>query len=315
MEESAHRPVLLAEVLEYVNCRPGRIYVDGTLGSGGHARAILEKSSPTGRLIGLDWDEQAIIRARKNLAVFEKRAELHSRGFQDLKTVLEGLSLAGVDGILLDLGVSTEQLEDRDRGLSFRWEAPLDMRMSQDTEITAEDLLARLSAQEMADTFRQYGEERWANRIARAIVRRRQSKPLRTTRDLVGVIEGSVPIHRGRIHPATRVFQALRIAVNDELNHLKIFLGQAAGLLLPGGRLCIISFHSLEDRIVKEHFRQWAKAGEGESPRFRILTRKPVVPSHEEVVRNPKARSAKMRAIERISESTTEGGRDGRSDL
>jgi 16S rRNA (cytosine1402-N4)-methyltransferase len=315
MQESAHRPVLLAEVLEYLNCRPGRIYVDGTVGSGGHARAILEKSSPTGRLIGLDWDEQAIGRARKNLAVFEQRAELHRRGFQDLKAVLEGLSLVGVDGILVDLGVSTEQLEDRDRGLSFRWEAPLDMRMSQDTEITAGDLLARLSAQEMADTFRQYGEERWANRIARAIVRRRQSKPLRTTRDLVGVIEESVPGRRGRIHPATRVFQALRIAVNDELNHLKIFLRDAAGLLLPGGRLCIISFHSLEDRIVKEHFRQWAKAGEGESPRFRILTRKPVVPSHEEVIRNPKARSAKMRAIERISESTTEGGRDGRSDL
>jgi 16S rRNA (cytosine1402-N4)-methyltransferase len=315
MEESQHRPVLLAEVLEYLNCRPGRVYVDGTVGSGGHARAILEQSSPTGRLIGLDWDEQAIGRARENLAVFEKRVELHKRGFKDLKTVLEALSLVGVDGIFLDLGVSTEQLEDRERGLSFRWDAPLDMRMSQDTKITARDLLQKLSVQELADRFRQYGEERWANRIARAIARRRQSKPLRTTRELVDVIEESVPARRGRIHPATRVFQALRIAVNDELNNLKVFLGEAASLLLPGGRLCIISFHSLEDRIVKEHFRQWAKAAGTESPGFRILTRKPVVPSYEEVVRNPKARSAKLRAIERISESTTRGGRDGRSDL
>jgi 16S rRNA (cytosine1402-N4)-methyltransferase len=315
MEESQHRPVLLAEVLEYLNCRPGRVYVDGTVGSGGHARAILEQSSPTGRLIGLDWDEQAIGRAQENLAVFEKRVELHRRGFKDLKTVLEALSLVGVDGILLDLGVSTEQLEDRERGLSFRWDAPLDMRMSQETKITARDLLQKLSVQELADRFRQYGEERWANRIARAIARRRQSKPLRTTRELVDVIEKSVPARRGRIHPATRVFQALRIAVNDELNHLKVFLGEAASLLLPGGRLCIISFHSLEDRIVKEHFRQWAKAAGTESPVFRILTRKPVVPSYEEVVRNPKARSAKLRAIERISERTTEGGIDGRSDL
>jgi 16S rRNA (cytosine1402-N4)-methyltransferase len=315
MEDSQHRPVLLAEVLEYLNCQPGRIYVDGTVGSGGHARAILEQSSPTGRLIGLDWDEQAIGRAQENLAVFGKRVELHKRDFKDLKTVLESLSLVGVDGILLDLGVSTEQLEDRERGVSFRWDAPLDMRMSQDTKITARGLLRELPVPEMSAIFREYGEERWANRIARAIARRRQSKPLRTTRELVEVIEESVPARRGRIHPATRVFQALRIAVNDELNNLKAFLGQSANLLLPGGRLGIISFHSLEDRIVKEHFRQWAKAAEKESPRFRILTRKPVVPSYEEVVRNPKARSAKLRAVERISESTTEGGGDGRSDL
>ena len=315
MEDSQHRPVLLAEVLKYLNCQPGRVYVDGTVGSGGHARAILDQSSPTGKLIGLDWDEQAIRRARENLAVFERRVELRKGDFKDLKTVLEALSLAGVDGILLDLGVSTEQLEDRERGFSFRWDAPLDMRMSQDTKITARGLLRQLSVREMADTFRQYGEERWANRIARAIARRRQSSPLRTTRELVEVIEESVPARRGRIHPATRVFQALRIAVNDELKNLKAFLGQSVDLLLPGGRLCIISFHSLEDRIVKEYFRQWAKAAERGSPGFRILTRKPVVPSYEEVVRNPKARSAKLRAVERIAESTTKGGRDGRSDL
>jgi 16S rRNA (cytosine1402-N4)-methyltransferase len=266
-------------------------------------------------LIGLDWDEQAIDRARENLAVFGKRVELHKGNFRDLKAVLEAFSLLGVDGILLDLGVSTEQLEDRERGFSFRWDAPLDMRMSQDTTITARDLLRQLSVQEMADSFRQLGEERFAKRIAKAIARRRQSQSLRTTRELVEVIEDSVPARRGRIHPATRVFQALRIAVNDELNNLKAFLGQSADLLLPGGRLCVISFHSLEDRMVKEHFRQWAKATGRESLGFRVLTPKPVVPSYEEVVRNPKARSAKLRAVERISESTIKGGGDGRSDL
>lgn len=315
MEGSQHRPVLLPEVLVYLNCQPGRVYVDGTVGSGGHARAILERSSPTGRLVGLDWDEQAIRRAQENLAVFGKRVELQKGNFKDLKTVLESFSPVAVDGILLDLGVSTEQLEDRERGFSFRWEAPLDMRMSRDTKITARDLLQELSVSEMSNLFRQYGEERWANRIARAIARRRQIKPLRTTRELVDLIEKSVPRRRGRIHPATRIFQALRIAVNDELDNLRAFLEQSTDLLLPGGRLCIISFHSLEDRIVKEHFRQWAKGRNGESPHLCILTPKPVVPSSGEVFANPRARSAKLRAAEKIPKSTTKGGGDGRSDL
>ena len=315
MEGSQHRPVLLPEVLEYLNCQPGRVYVDGTVGSGGHARAILERSTPSGRLVGLDWDEQAMRRAQENLAVFGKRVELQKGNFKDLKTVLESFSPVGVDGILLDLGVSTEQLEDPERGFSFRWDAPLDMRMSQDTIITAGDLLQELSVSEMSDIFRQYGEERWANRIARAIARRRQIKPLRTTRELLDLIEKSVPQRRGRIHPATRVFQALRIAVNDELENLRTFLGQSRDLLLPGGRLCIISFHSLEDRIVKGHFRQWAKGRNGEPPHLRILTPKPVVPSSAEVFANPRARSAKLRAAEKIPKRPTEGGGDGRSDL
>jgi len=315
MEDSPHRPVLLPEVLEYLRCQPGKVYVDGTVGSGGHARAMMERSSPTGKLIGLDWDEQAIRRSQENLAVFGERVELQKENFKDLKAVLKLLSIVGVDGILLDLGLSTEQLEDRERGFSFRWEAPLDMRMSRDGKITARDLLQVLSVSEMSEIFRQYGEERWANRIARAIVRRRQIKPLRTTRELVEVIEKSVPGRRGRIHPATRTFQALRIAVNDELNNLKAFLAQSAELLLPGGRLCIISFHSLEDRIVKEHFRRWARGEGGEPPHFRILTPKPAVPSAEEVLANPRSRSAKLRAIEKISVSTNKGGKDGRSDL
>jgi 16S rRNA (cytosine1402-N4)-methyltransferase len=314
MERSRHLPVLLPEVLGYLDCQPGRVYVDGTIGSGGHARAILERSSPTGRLIGLDWDEQALQRAKENLADFKNRVELRKENFKDLRGVLKSLATKAVHGILLDLGVSTEQLEDREKGFSFRWDGPLDMRMSRETNITAQDLLKKKSVSEMSGMIRQYGEERWAHRIARAIVRQRQTRPIRTTRELVEVIEKSVPFHRGRIHPATRTFQALRIAVNDELGNLQTFLAECSDLLFPKARLCIISFHSLEDRIVKDHFRQWAKKGGGGSPSFRILTPKPVVPSTAEVLSNPKARSAKLRVAEKLSENI-KGGNDGGSNL
>jgi len=303
MEGSQHRPVLLPEVLEYLRCQPGRVYVDGTVGSGGHAREILERISPSGRLIGLDWDEQAIIRAQKNLASFGKNVELKRGNFQELSSVLESLRIPAVDGILLDLGVSTEQLEDRERGFSFRWDGPLDMRMSRETKITAQDLLQKLSISEMSEILWQYGEERWANRIAKAIVRRRQTQPFRRTGELARVIEKCLPFRRGRVHPATRTFQALRIAVNDELGNLRTFLAQCQNLLLPGGRLGIISFHSLEDRIVKSQFREWAKRQRGEPADFRILTPKPIVPSSEEVFSNPKARSAKLRVAEKLSEN------------
>ena len=303
MEQPYHLPVLLSEVLEFLDCRPGKVYVDGTIGSGGHSKGILERSSPTGKLIGLDWDEEALKRARENLSSFGGRVELRKANFKDLESVLRFLSIPGVDGILLDLGVSTEQLEDRKRGFSFRWDAPLDMRMSQEAEITAQDLLQNLSAEELGALIRNYGEERWAHRIAKGIVRRRQRVPIATTRELVEVIEKSIPPPKRRIHPATRTFQALRISINEELNNLKIFLSQCPGLLNPGGRLCIISYHSLEDRIVKNYFREWApKKGEKEWV-FRLLTRKPVIPSPGEVAQNPRARSAKMRIVEKLSES------------
>jgi len=213
---------------------------------------------------------------------------------------LESLSIPAVDGVLLDLGVSSEQLESRDRGFSFRWDSPLDMRMSQETMTTAQDLIRKLPAAELENLLREFGEERWARRIARNIVRARQKGPLRTTRELVGVIERSVPPHRGGIHPATRTFQALRISVNEELDNLKGFLAHAPELLKPGGRLCIISYHSLEDRIVKNRFREWARGEERKRTPVRLLTPKPVVPSEEEISRNPRARSAKMRAIEKL---------------
>jgi 16S rRNA (cytosine1402-N4)-methyltransferase len=298
MEERGHVPVLVEEVLQYLDCRPDRIYVDGTVGSGGHSRKILERSSPTGKLIGLDWDEEAIERARKNLSLFEGRVALRKGNFKDLKSVLKSLSIPGVDGILLDLGVSTEQLESRERGFSFRWDGPLDMRMSQETEITAQDFLRNLPPSGLETLLREYGEERWARRIARNIVRRRQTAPIRTTGELVEAIEESVPGSRGRIHPATRTFQALRISVNEELNNLRAFLDSAPDLLRPKGRLCIISYHSLEDRIVKNLFRHWTRGGKGEEKPFGLLTPKPVVPAAEEVSRNPRARSAKLRAVE-----------------
>ncbi len=234
MEGSGHLPVLVEEVLEYLDCRPDRIYVDGTVGSGGHSRRILERSSPTGRLIGLDWDEEAIERARENLHLFEERVWLRKGNFKKLSSVLMSLSIPAVDGILLDLGVSTEQLESRERGFSFRWEAPLDMRMSQETETTAQDLVGGLSPSDLEALLREYGDERWARRIARNIVRRRQTAPLRTTGDLVRAVEQSVPGPRGRIHPATRTFQALRIRVNEEMDNLKAFLDGAGPSPLQG---------------------------------------------------------------------------------
>ncbi len=303
MERREHLPALFSEVLEYLNCQAGKVYVDGTVGSGGHSRGILERSSPTGKLVGLDWDEEALERARKNLSPFGGRIELVKANFKDLRSVLDALSVPGVDGILLDLGVSTEQLENQERGFSFRWDAPLDMRMSQDTLITAQDLLKNLSPQEIVTLLKEYGEERWAHRIAKNIIRQRQRAPIRTTRELVAVIEKSVPPQHRRIHPATRTFQALRISVNEELNNLRIFLSQYPDLLNPGGRLGIISYHSLEDRIVKNHFRQWTQKGGRKDGGFRVLTRKPVVPSPEEVTQNPRARSAKMRVVEKLAEN------------
>jgi len=301
MEQPQHLPALFSEVLEYLDCQPGKVYVDGTVGSGGHSRGILDKSSPTGKLIGLDWDEEALGRARKNLSSFGGRVELIKANFKNLRSVLDSLSISGVDGILLDLGVSTEQLESRDRGFSFRWESPLDMRMSQETPITAQDLLQNLSSEEIDTLLQEYGEERWARRIAKNIVRQRQRAPIGTTGELVAVVEKSVPLQHRRIHPATRTFQALRISVNEELSNLRIFLNQCPELLNPGGRLGIISYHSLEDRIVKNHFRQWIPKRGEKFREFQVLTRKPVAPSPGEAAQNPRARSAKMRVVERLA--------------
>ncbi len=312
MEGGKHLPVLVEEVLSYFNFRPGGIYVDATVGAGGHARRILEKSSPTGKLIGLDWDASAIARAKQTLGSFGERFQLVKKNFRDLKEVLNSLSIPAVDGILMDLGVSSEQLDNPERGFSFRWDAPLDMRMDQESPLTAQEMIRRLSVEDMDRILRELGEERWASRIAKAIARQRQRRPLRTTGELVAIIRKAIPPYRTRLHPATRTFQALRIAVNEELANLEAFLKDCPGLLKPGGRIGIISFHSLEDRIVKTCFREWGKRKEGENPLFRILTPKPVVPSMEEIRSNPRARSARLRVAEKFFESMERGKNGGR---
>ncbi|MGC8810519.1 MAG: 16S rRNA (cytosine(1402)-N(4))-methyltransferase RsmH, partial [bacterium] len=248
MEEPRHKPVLLEEVIKFLVCQPGGIYVDGTVGSGGHARLILERIAPEGKLIGLDWDAQAIRRAAQNLASFGTRAILINKNFKEIGQVLRSLAIDKVNGILLDLGISGEQIEDGERGFSFQRDGPLDMRMSPEITTTARDLINNLSTAELSDIFRRYGEEKWAGRIAKAIVRQRQSAPINSTGELVKIIKKAIPFSSPRLHPATRIFQALRIAVNKELENLEIFLNQAPELLLPQGRMVIISFHSLEVR-------------------------------------------------------------------
>ncbi|MCS7172277.1 MAG: 16S rRNA (cytosine(1402)-N(4))-methyltransferase RsmH [Armatimonadetes bacterium] len=288
---SWHIPVLLREVLTWLDPRPGGLYVDATVGTGGHAEAILERILPGGRLVGLDRDPEALAVARKRLERFGAAVRLVQANFADLQRVLRSLGIEGVGGVLLDLGVSGLQLAAPHRGFSFRLPGPLDMRMDPTAPVTAADLVNRLPERELAELLRRYGEEPFAFRIAREIVRRR---PLSTTQELREAVLRAVPRSAWprRVDVATRTFQALRIAVNRELEALEQVLPQAVEVLRPGGRLVVISFHSLEDRIVKRALRNTAH--------LRVLTPKPVRPSPEEVRRNPHARSARLRAAERI---------------
>jgi len=292
-----HTPVLLGEVVAQLQPRSGGLYVDATLGGGGHAREILRASSPDGRLIGLDWDEEAISQTRERLSEFGARVQLVRANFAELERVLMSLAVTAVDGVVFDLGVSSRQFDEPTRGFSFQREGPLDMRMSRQLAATALDILRDSSADELADIFFHYGEERKARPIAREIVNSRDRQPIETTTQLSRIVERVLGPKRGRIHPATRVFQALRIAVNDELNNLKRGLEIAGRFLAPGGRMIVISFHSLEDRIVKHFF---IEHGRGDTATLRIITRKPVTASDEELRDNPRARSAKLRVAEKI---------------
>lgn len=307
-----HLSVLPAEVLALLEPRPGGRYLDGTVGGGGHARLILEASAPDGVLLGLDQDPEALRRAAEVLAPFGGRAMLRHRNFSAAAEVLAELGWDGVDGMLLDLGVSSFQLDEASRGFSFRTDAPLDMRMDPTAGQAAAEVVNTAEAQELARIFREYGEERWAGRIARRIVKVRQERPLTTTLQLAELVRETVPGGRvpGRIHPATRVFQALRIHVNRELEHLSEGLSRGIDLLKPGGRLAVISFHSLEDRIVKHFFLQEARGCIcpprlpvcrcGHLPRVELLTRKGVRPTEAETEANPRARSAVLRAVRRL---------------
>jgi len=286
-----HIPVLLDEVMSLLNPKDGGVYVDCTLGAGGHAERILELSSPSGRLIGIDLDSEAISIAKERLKRFGDRVRFVHANFADLDDILRSLDVDEVDGILMDLGVSWIQLSDPERGFSFRLDAPLDMRMDRRIPLTAREVVNTKSERELREIFRRYGEERWAGRIARRITRLRGKSPILTTRQLARIVESTVPRH-GRFHPATRIFLALRIYVNRELDNLERGLDSAIRWLKPGGRICVISFHSLEDRIVKWKFR--------EGTCLKIITRKPVTPGDEEVRENPRSRSAKLRAAEAI---------------
>ena len=294
-----HVPVLSKDVVAWLVRQPGGTYLDCTVGQGGHAALILEHSGPGGVVVGIDRDRDAIASTGANLARFAPRMRLIQGNFSALKQHFKSAGLSEVDGVIFDLGVSSAQLDRPERGLSFLSDGPLDMRMDQHSGHTAADLIAQLPERELADLIYKYGEERYSRRIARAIVAARKTHPLRTTFDLASAVSGTVPAayRHGRIHCATRTFQALRIAVNQELDVIEGAIRDAADVLASGGRLCVISFHSLEDRIAKHTFRSLAQ---GPGACLEILTKKPQVPSDEECRSNPRARSAKLRVAEKL---------------
>ena len=311
MSEFHHVSVLLEECIEGLNIKPDGIYVDGTLGGAGHSSVIASKLT-TGRLIGIDRDPVALKAAGERLAPFGDRVRLVHGNFCELDKALDDLGITGVDGILLDLGVSSPQLDDGQRGFSYMVDAPLDMRMNGQDSLDAKQIVNHWSYEELKQILYDYGEERFAPRIAAAICKRREEREIETTLELVDIIRGAMPASalREKQHPAKRSFQAIRIAVNDELGSVERVMKKAVPLLNKGGRLAVITFHSLEDRIVKQAMAEAAKGCTcppefpvcvcGKKPRVKLITRKPIVSGEEELERNPRARSAKLRICEKL---------------
>lgn len=295
MPDPTHVSVLLQEVLHYMQPQENKVYVDGNLGLGGHSAAIMAHCNGNAQLIGFDWDEEAQRRAVKNLSSFGERITFIRRNFADVKEVLAELGIEQIDGLLLDLGLSSLQLDESNRGFSFKRKEPLDMRMDSRVRENAADLVRTVSEEELADIFFHYGEERQARPIARAICETRSVTPIVTSDQLAQIIYNAIPIrfHPKKIHVATRAFQGLRIAVNRELDNLATILKDGVDVLAPGGRFCVISFHSLEDRLVKRGFKAASK--------LKVLTSRPVVAGKDECDRNPRARSAKLRVAEKLS--------------
>ncbi len=310
-EEFTHRPVLLRECIEGLNISPTGCYVDGTLGRAGHSTEIAKRLT-TGRLYCIDRDMAAIEAAAEKLAPWRDRVTLLHGNFTDLEALLRQAGAPPPDGMLFDLGVSSPQLDDPERGFSYMNDAALDMRMDQGQALTAHDVVNGWPQEELRRILTDYGEERYAPAIARAICKRRADKPIETTLELVDVIKGAMPPQalREKQHPAKRTFQAIRIAVNDELAAMERVVERAVPLLAPGGRLCIITFHSLEDRIVKSGFARWAQGCTcppdfpvcvcGKKPTVKLVSRKPILPSEEELRENPRSRSAKLRIVEKL---------------
>lgn len=305
-----HRPVLLRETVELLAVRPGGTYIDGTLGGGGHARALAEAVGAAGRLIGIDRDPEAVARAGEALKGLAARVDLVCGGFDEMAEIAARLGVREADGILLDLGISSDQLDSAERGFSFQADGPLDMRMNRRGQgRTAGDIVNSMPERELADLIFGLGEEPAARRIARAVVAARRDAPLGWTSELAALVSRAKGGRQGRIHPATQTFQALRIAVNDELGALERGLDAGLGLLRPGGRMAVIAFHSLEDRLVKHFFRRHVTRYEalagggqrevGDDPRVRLVTGRPVEASGDEAAENPRARSAKLRVAER----------------
>jgi len=295
--QSDHVAVMLNEVIEYLNPQPGGVFVDGTLGMGGHAKAILERIGPNGRLVAMDRDYESLEKAKTTLSSFTKQCHFIRDNFRHIDRVLNELKISEVDGILLDLGISSFQLDQSQRGFSIRLDGPLDMRMDQNARISAFDLINSLSEKELSMVLKDFGQERWHNRIARSIVWERSKQPIDTTKGLCDLVMKAMPKHRTRekIHPATRTFQAFRIAVNRELEALEVVMDKCVDFLKTGGRVAVISFHSLEDKIVKERFKLLGKTGS-----IKVIVKKPLRPTEDEIVVNPRARSARLRIAERI---------------
>ena len=299
MAVKLHTAVMLNEVLDYLNLSPGKIIVDATIGTAGHSEEILKRISPGGRLIGIDRDEESLAVCRQRLSGYSPAYEFVHGNFIDLDSILGGLNIKKVDGILFDLGISSFQLEDPLRGFSFQNEGPLDMRLDRSSYISAYDLVNNLNEEEISSMLWNFGQERWHNRIARFLVQEREKQPISTTLQLANIVIKSMPYryrHRYyRIHPATRTFQAVRIAVNRELETLGTAIDKAMGILEKKARICVISFHSLEDRVVKLSFRKYAADG-----LINIITPKPLTPAQSENSLNPSSRSAKLRVAERL---------------
>jgi len=306
----AHVSVLVREAIGFLRPAPGGRYVDGTLGGGGHSEAILVASGPDGQVLGLDRDDEAIAAARERLKCFGARAIAKQASFSEVREVLAEIGWVGADGMILDLGVSSWQIDTPERGFSFRLGGRLDMRMDRRQVLDAYRIVNTATAQELTRIFRDYGEEPQARRIADRIFAERKKRSIESTDELARLVEGAKGGRRRDYHPATQVFQALRIAVNQELDQLEHFLADGFDVLRPGGRLVIISFHSLEDRLVKNAFRRWSRTCLcppralvcqcGWSQKVKVLTKRPVVPGDAETAANPRARSAKLRAVERV---------------